>query len=117
MIMSRLEYMNIISKPAMDCGCRFGRSAEMLPKIGLTVPNDILEPIRKIPLTTDEGWKCNCIDYMVWGLPLEQRQRLRPKLERIAHTLTQEEIGHGARDTAQESESFFSFCQPVALLA
>jgi hypothetical protein len=67
----------------------------MLPKTVLTVPDDVLEPIRQIPLTTDEGWKCNCIDYVVLGFLLEQLQRLSLKLERIAHTLTQEEIGDG----------------------
>lgn len=89
----------------------------MLIKFVLTVLDDVLEPIRKISLTTDEGWKCNCIDYVARGLPLEQPQQLRPKLERIAHTLTQEEIGDGTRDTAQESECFSSSRQPVALLA
>jgi hypothetical protein len=41
-------------------------------------------------------------DYVLRDLPLEHHQRLRPELERIARTPTQEEIVEGTRDAAQE---------------
>lgn len=69
----------------------------------LTIPEHIIELIRKILQTTDEGWKCTCLDYVVPGLPLEQQQqRLRPELERIAYKPTQEETDEGTRGSAKE---------------
>ena len=68
----------------------------------LTVPEYVAEPVCKILQTTDEGWKCNCLVYVVRELPQEQRQQLRPELERIAQKPTREELEEGTRDTAQE---------------
>jgi hypothetical protein len=68
----------------------------------LTVPEHVAEPVCKVLQTTDEGWKCNCLDYVVRDLPQEEQQRLRPELERIAQNPTLEEIEEETRDTAQE---------------
>jgi hypothetical protein len=68
----------------------------------LTVPEHIVEPIRKVFQTTDYGWKNSCLNYVVPHLPVEQRRQLKPELERIAHQPTQDEIEEGTSDTAQE---------------
>src|SRR5271163_1990424 len=70
--------------------------------LALRVPEHIVEPIREVLRTTDDGWKNNCLDYVIPRLPLEQQRQLKPELERIAHQPTQDEMEEGTRDTAQE---------------
>jgi hypothetical protein len=68
----------------------------------LTAPEHIVEPIRDVLRTTDDGWKNNCLHYVIPHLPVEQRRQLKPDLERIAHQPTEDEIEEGTRDMAQE---------------
>jgi hypothetical protein len=68
----------------------------------LTVPEHIVEPICEVLRTTDDGWKNNCLNYVIPHLPVEQQRQLKPELERIVHQPTQDEIEEGTRDTAQE---------------
>ena len=51
----------------------------------LTVPEHIVEPIREVLRTTDDGWKNSCLNYVIPHLPVEQQRQLKPELERIAH--------------------------------
>ena len=68
----------------------------------LTVPEHAVEAIRKILQTDDNGWAYNCLVYIVPHLPRQQRQRLRPELERFTHEPTQREIDEGSSESAQE---------------
>ncbi|TVY23067.1 hypothetical protein LHYA1_G008180 [Lachnellula hyalina] len=58
----------------------------------LTYPHLLVEPVRGILLGSDDGWKYNCLVYLVDAMPIEQQWELRTAVERTAENPTEGEF-------------------------